>query len=98
MIEIIHLASGQVLVGNCEADQISNPFEVFAVPPSRPGECDTRISLLPFGSLYGLLPAVHTIQLNPNLVIARMPAPQEFAARYIEFLQRHIASHFNPQP
>jgi hypothetical protein len=93
-VKILHLVTGQVVVGSVPTGgAVLAPFELFVTPPADnnvDGTTPVRVSMIPYGTLYGLLPAIPMLTINDNTVIAAIDAPDDVAQRYIEFRNRHL--------
>lgn len=95
-IRIIHLVNGQTVVARIEETEVEAQGDqeggrmVVAVKPmvifSSPGPGGRlSVSLVPFGSLFGVLPPVENLVLFDHLVMCPMfEAPEHLANEYIK--------------
>jgi hypothetical protein len=86
-IKVLHLVSGQTIVGKQKADfsegiYLDDPFELMSFPNQELGRMD--VTLIPFGSLMGLLPAVTSLTLTSDQYFAAIDAPPDLINEYLK--------------
>lgn len=93
MIKIAYLTSGQIIIGECADgdNEFTEPFEIFATPKAIPTQdSSVEVAMMPFGSLFGMLPALRKFVSTDFNTITTAPAPADFANQYVGFRDKHL--------
>ena len=89
-IQVMHLVNGQTVIARVEEHGEGEDRQVIAVKPmvifAAPGPGGRlSVSLVPFGSLFGVLPPVQALVLFDHLVMCPLTdAPQALANEYLQ--------------
>lgn len=83
-IVVARLVGGQTVIGKLLPHDsiviLEDPMELFAAPAGGA----LRISMIPFGSLFGALPPVDQLDITNLELVPQIEAPQGMADEYIK--------------
>ena len=89
---IVYLDSGAIVIGlwtfpdHATSPLLLNPYEVLATPHPDTGKLN--VTLMKFGSLYGVLQGLDQLKISHTLPIAQ--PPDEMLRQYQEIVKRHV--------